>query len=345
MSKFALLFTLGCLAVQMVGCNYPATRTTSPESSPKPPATAQVSSSPIPAVSRLATTPSQGATRQPATPTPPLTPSITTTSGASTPLAAGRDCNHAVPGNPIDITVPDNTTMEPGQSFIKTWRLVNASSCTWTSDYAAVWFSGETFNTPKTSYLPAKVPPGKSVDISMDMVAPKQPGTYQSNWKLANPSGELFGIGPNGDGPFWVRISVAQTKQAIVDNPSIPTISPQIYASGIANLTVYDTLDLDHTKINQGGTDDIQYQQDNRKQLQLATINGAQLAQAGKGQPSMADCESAPLSADLQPVDEQSSGMYYCYKTNLGLPGWMRLVYLNPKDNVLTIEILTWSIP
>jgi hypothetical protein len=40
--------------------------------------------------------------------------------------------------------------------------------------------------------------PGQTVEITVDMVAPLKPGTYQGNWKLRNASNVLFGIGPNG---------------------------------------------------------------------------------------------------------------------------------------------------
>lgn len=49
-------------------------------------------------------------------------------------------CNKAVAGQPIDVTIPDDTVMTPGQPFSKTWRLENAGSCTWTRQYAVTFF-------------------------------------------------------------------------------------------------------------------------------------------------------------------------------------------------------------
>src|SRR5271157_1067465 len=41
-----------------------------------------------------------------------------------------------------DVTVPDGTTLAPGATFTKTWRLENIGNCTWTTSYALVFSSG-----------------------------------------------------------------------------------------------------------------------------------------------------------------------------------------------------------
>jgi hypothetical protein len=47
------------------------------------------------------------------------------------------------------------------------------------------------------------VSPGQEVDLSLDMVAPATPGTYQSFWKFRNASGIIFVTYP-----FYVEIDV-----------------------------------------------------------------------------------------------------------------------------------------
>ena len=66
------------------------------------------------------------------------------------------ECDQAGPGNPIDVTIPDYTEVAPGTSFTKTWRLVNTGPCTWSNDYSAVWFSGETFGALQQVAFPGK---------------------------------------------------------------------------------------------------------------------------------------------------------------------------------------------
>jgi hypothetical protein len=136
-----------------------------------------------------------------------------------TPSQAGA-CNRVAAGVPFDITIPDDTIMQPGQSFTKTWRLVNNGTCKWTRLYAVVFFSGNPMGAHQTNYLNAEVLPGQSIDVSVEFIAPFEPGMYQSNWMLQSQAGELFGLGPNGDAPFWVRIHV------VGPPTSTPTITP-----------------------------------------------------------------------------------------------------------------------
>ncbi len=335
-----------CLAAILVACNLPTVNPLLPTSeNTDTPAAASPSKIP-PTTTQIVIQVSTG-TALPIIATPTHRPDpatalpVLTVPAAVTPTLV---CDRASPGNPIDITVPDGSSYEPGQAFTKTWRLLNSGACTWTVDYAAAWFSGEKFGATPSANLSGPVAPGKSVDISIDMVAPDKPGTYQSNWKLENKAGALFGIGPSGDAPFWVRIEVLKPVGVEQAATSAPTTSPLVYATGFANLTVNDGLDLDRDQINTGKSDDLIYQEHNAAHT-LAPQSGVLIAQFGLGQPSIGDCQAASLSAEPQVLDEVTAGMYYCYKTSMGLPGWLRLGYLNPNDHVLTVEILTWSTP
>jgi hypothetical protein len=58
--------------------------------------------------------------------------------------------------------------------------------------------------------LTITVAPGEFADISVSLAAPDSPGEYQGEWKLADPEGSLFGIGPGSDRPFWVQIVVLE---------------------------------------------------------------------------------------------------------------------------------------
>src|ERR1700690_4030842 len=41
-----------------------------------------------------------------------------------------------------DVTIPDGTSVTPGATFTKTWRLKNIGNCTWSTSYALVFSSG-----------------------------------------------------------------------------------------------------------------------------------------------------------------------------------------------------------
>ncbi|HEY6074680.1 MAG TPA: NBR1-Ig-like domain-containing protein, partial [Anaerolineales bacterium] len=82
-----------------------------------------------------------------------------------------------------DVTIPDGTTMTPGQTFTKTWRLRNAGTCAWTTSYAIVFSNGNSMNGPTTQALAGAVNPGQTVDISVNLTAPSAVGDYTGNWK------------------------------------------------------------------------------------------------------------------------------------------------------------------
>jgi hypothetical protein len=92
-----------------------------------------------------------------------------------------------------DVTIPDGTRLDPGESFVKTWRMRNNGTCTWTPQYAIVFFSGHSMQGIKVLSLPGQVPPGSLVDLSIAMQAPMEDGEYVGFWKLRNASGALFG--------------------------------------------------------------------------------------------------------------------------------------------------------
>jgi len=235
MKKYIVLFGIILTATLIGGCNFPGFKWNSP--TPNVTQAYQTIQAQIATLGQVMGT----ATIQPftATITPPTTIQITTSSSIQVLPSATRQptqiCDRASPGNPIDVTIPDDSVVATGAEFTKTWRLVNDGACTWTRQYALIWFSGDQFTDTKIIYLRQDVAPGQSIDFSVDMTAPNKSGSYQSNWMLQNPSGVYFGIGPNGKSPFWVRISV--------ESGSKPTNTPMgtgelyLYYSGVVILT------------------------------------------------------------------------------------------------------------
>lgn len=117
----------------------------------------------------------------------------------------------------MDVTIPDGTSFAAGTPFIKTWRLRNAGTCTWSKSYALVFTGGEQMGAPAEMYLPVDVLPGQVVDLSVQMTAPSATGKYRGNWMFRNASGVLFGIGANANSPFWVEINVAASLMPVFD--------------------------------------------------------------------------------------------------------------------------------
>jgi hypothetical protein len=270
------------------------------------------------------------------------------TSLAMTPVVQVNPdiCNLAVSGMPIDITIPDGTRMRPGQTFSKTWRLVNGGGCAWGQGYSAVWFSGELLSATRIQFLRSVIPPGQPVDITIEMVAPENAGVYQSNWMLSDPNSNLFGIGPKGDAPFWVLIEVVEEAgpPAAAASPT-PIEVLEIHHQGEVSLQPGDSVDMDSGEINAGEQDDISFELSNEGVLMLAAQGSARMLHMGVQQPTDRDCRAQNLSADAITLDTLAVNDYVCYRTNQALPGYFRLVESRPDEPRLLLEFVTWAVP
>ncbi len=114
------------------------------------------------------------------------------------------ECNKA--GFVSDITVPNGTAMAVTQVFVKTWRLINLGTCTWTSNYQIIPVQGG--SSQQAFNLGVSVPPGHYVDISIKVTAPATEGTYGSSYKLESPDGVIFGVGADGNSAFGYLVDV-----------------------------------------------------------------------------------------------------------------------------------------
>ena len=288
------------------------------------------------------TTPNPDQTRSPGA------PSNTATEAVKTPDVP---CDLGMAAIPIDVTIPDDTVMAPGNTFTKIWRIKNAGTCTWTTAYSVAFFSGEQMNAATNVPLSKPLSPGQVIDLAVDMTAPTGPGTYQGNWKLRNAEQKLFGIGPNGNSAFWVRIQVVATPTPTPTAPTptstpTPTATPPIIqAKGTANIFPGEELDLDTLEINQDNSNDLLYESDAEGELSLSPINNAQIGRYGESIPSIDECTAAQLNSTALPFDDAQPGVYWCYRTSQSLPGYFEVTVLNTENDQLTLNILTWSSP
>ncbi len=278
----------------------------------------------------------------------------------STSPTATLLCDRAAAGSPVDITVPDETQFLPGQAFTKIWRLQNAGACIWTKDYAARFFFGDRMSAPEIIYLDKEVPPGDEIEIAVDMVAPNLPGSYQGNWKLSNPDGVLFGIGPLSDAPFWVRIEVLRiatptftptetptataTLTPVVTLTPTSTPTPPVQSSGKVELQAHQKIDLDTGQVEPASGQDVEYDLEDGFHL-LEPKSGALLGVYGAQEPGREVCKAATMSSAPIALESLSPGAYLCYQTSQGLPGWLRFDALDSKDGSASLAYLTWILP
>jgi hypothetical protein len=190
-------------------------------------------------------------TSQPAASTPTPTPIITATARAATPTlaptqtqaatemqpaqtvtlpASAPGCNKA--GFVSDVTVPSGTVVAATEVFVKTWRLVNLGTCTWTADYQVVPMQGDQVSGYGSFNLGASVAPGHTVDISITVTAPVGAANIGGSYRLQSPDGEVFGVEADGNSSFGYLVYVRE-----IDLPApfqVTSVSMSSNASSVA---------------------------------------------------------------------------------------------------------------
>ena len=106
-----------------------------------------------------------------------------------------------------DVTIPDGTNFNPGDTFTKTWRLKNIGTCTWTG-YALVFDSGDAMSGASPIAI-GTVASGQEVDVSVNLTAPASNGNYRGYWRIRNSSNVLIPVqGGHQSKSFFVDIKV-----------------------------------------------------------------------------------------------------------------------------------------
>jgi hypothetical protein len=139
------------------------------------------------------------------------TPSFTPIGGATTipsftPIAVGGGTGGGSTG-PVclaasfqgDITINDDTEMQPWEKFQKIWSFTNTGTCTWDEGF---YFASTQDNAPSMGKKqgPFKiktedrfVDPGQAANPYIDMYAPGEPGRYVAHWHWFDDKGQPFG--------------------------------------------------------------------------------------------------------------------------------------------------------
>jgi hypothetical protein len=92
----------------------------------------------------------------------------------------------------VDVNVPDNTVMSPGQDFIKTWKVTNTGSCPWGAGYVLAYAGYTNQMSGQFIALTEVIQPGQEVELSVQFQAPDAAGEYLSAWTMRNPAGVVF---------------------------------------------------------------------------------------------------------------------------------------------------------
>ncbi len=180
------------------------------------------------AVAMPSNTPTPTAT---ASPTGTSTLAVTNTPGTPLAVSGGIQPTSSCYSMAFvsDVTVPDNTTMKPGQTFTKTWRVRNNGSCAWESGSKFNFIGGEAMG-GGTLTLDKAVNPGTETELSVAMTAPNASGSHRGNWRMATAAGANFGdevyVIIVVSGSASTTTSTATSTGVVTQATSTPTATP-----------------------------------------------------------------------------------------------------------------------
>jgi hypothetical protein len=121
------------------------------------------------------------------TPAPTLTPTLTPTPIIVSPTPCTDDLSFVQ-----DVTVPDGTSVTPGERVDKQWLVTNSGTCNWDASYRLKLITGDAMGAPTEQALyPARA--GTQATLRIVFTAPAQAGNYASAWQAVAPDGTTFG--------------------------------------------------------------------------------------------------------------------------------------------------------
>jgi uncharacterized protein YkwD len=130
-----------------------------------------------------------------------------------------------------DVTIQDNTQVQPNEKFTKTWEFQNTGTCPWIN-YTLVFAAGDQMNAPLSAPIADTVSNGK-VQVSVELTAPSSNGTYTGYFTLHNSADKIVMIGI--EKTFWVKVVVGAGAIAPPASETSPTQSGSVSPGRGAN--------------------------------------------------------------------------------------------------------------
>jgi hypothetical protein len=174
----------------------------------------------------------------PRTAEPTTTPYVTATNtlqptatqpGLSTntpaPLVTATNPTSPDVGEWVSQSPADNTAFAPGAAFKMTWTIKNVGKSTWTRAYQLRFYANSQLGGPSAINFNKDVPPGETIDLTIDMTAPSTPGDYHSIWVLtSDKTGNFY--------PIDIRIKVGSAPAATqTHTPTPPAAAATVTAT------------------------------------------------------------------------------------------------------------------
>lgn len=118
-----------------------------------------------------------------------------------------------------DVSIPDCKILPPGTEEVKTWKVKNTGTTTWTAAYYALWTDIKNYDiykytdvvTQVSKKLGEEIKPGTEYELDMKFLTPVDNGVYKIFYTMVNPNVK-YPAGHLGFGdPLWVLFVVNST--------------------------------------------------------------------------------------------------------------------------------------
>jgi len=131
-----------------------------------------------------------------------------------------------------DVTYPDNTVVQAGETFTKTWEIRNDGSCTWGPGYALVGVSGLFSEvTPVEDPFPT-VEPSESVELSLVLTAPQDLGVTSGAWVIERAEEGIVQIQNGENFDLWAIVEVGRASAVDIVSPVITVDETRVFKDG-----------------------------------------------------------------------------------------------------------------
>jgi len=177
-----------------------------------------------------------------------------------------------------DVTIEDNTQLDNGEEFEKTWRVRNAGTCAWPADTVLAFSSGEQMGAPDSVEV-GSLDAGAEVDVTVKMEAPADAGSYTGVWQMKT-----------GDGFFGGNLSVVIRAGDVAAAPAAavaPVSGGSFELGGHVRDTGFPYADKMHYAGMNWAKVQVHYGQDASGLIQSAHSKGFKIQLSALGSPDM----------------------------------------------------------
>lgn len=203
--------------------------------------------------------------------------------------------------------------VDPVRSFSYTFHLANTGERTWSSNFRLVFVDGGLMGAPESQPIRITTDPGEQLKITLNLVAPKEFGTYTGLYWLEDPQGLRFGLGEAGDLPLQVLVNVGQPGVTLAEGSGVTLAAGYCY-----------DLDLGYFSQEDPACDFFLLE---AVDPSLITFDSPDASFDFEGlltaPPRLGQCQAARLLRGERLLGIRS--WYVCYQTDQGRYGWLHL--------------------